>query len=148
MPFVGEYLKICHSGSNQFTEVIDEIMSDAPDRVGAALNQHTYPIIFVKFIKKINELKLDFNIVVAITGVEFAFSKDSSNLKSIVYLLRSASVYLHHNSFFKFILTLKKYDEPSQAYKKYNIDVQETSQSNFKSEATEKSAKSRAGEAQ
>ena len=140
MPFVGEYLKICHSGSNQFTEVIDEIMSDEPERAGSTLNQHTYPMIFVKFIKKINELKLDFNIVVAITGVEFAFSKDSSNLKSIVYLLRSASVYLHHNSFFKFILTLKKYDEPSKAYKKFNIEVQETSQSNLKSEATDKSS--------
>jgi hypothetical protein len=73
-------------------------------------------------VKKINEMKLDFNIVVAITGLEYAFAKDNSNLQSIVYLLRSASVYLHHNSFFKFIMTLKKYEEPSKEFRKFEKD--------------------------
>ena len=51
-----------------------------------------------------NELKLDFNIVVAITGIEHAYQQD--DFSNIVYLLRSASVYLNTNSFFKFIVTL------------------------------------------
>lgn len=38
------------------------------------LTQNNFPQIFVKFIKRLNELKLDFNIVVAITGIEFAFA--------------------------------------------------------------------------
>jgi hypothetical protein len=145
LPFIGEYLQICDSGTNQFTEVIKEIMSNDSGARGDVMNQHTYPAIFVKFVKRINELKLDFNIVVAITGVEYSFAHDNSNLQSIVYLLRSASVYLHHNSFLKFILTLKKYEEPSKEYRKFNVEVQETSQSQFKSEhlATDQSATSK-----
>lgn len=122
MPFVGDYLQICDSGKNEFTQVIKEIMSNDSDGSKEMLNQHTYPAIFVKFVKKINEMKLDFNIVVAITGLEYAFAKDNSNLQSIVYLLRSASVYLHHNSFFKFIMTLKKYEEPSKEFRKFEKD--------------------------
>ena len=67
--------------------------------------------IFVKFVKRLNELKLDFNIAVVITGLEYAF--DANNLQNIVYLLRSASVYLNQNSFFKFIVTLQHWDPPS-----------------------------------
>jgi len=55
---------------------------------------------------------LDFNVVVAITGIEYAF--DINDAQNIVYLLRSASVYLNQNSFFKFILTMKKYPEISK----------------------------------
>jgi hypothetical protein len=42
------------------------------------LNQQNHADVFVKFIKRINELKLDFNIVIAITGIEYAF--DAGNL--------------------------------------------------------------------
>lgn len=55
-------------------------------------------------------MKLDLNIVVAITGIEFAYKQD--DFSNIIFLLRSASVYLHTNSFFKFILTMKHQDEP------------------------------------
>lgn len=66
----------------------------------------------MRFIKRVNELRLDFNVVVAITGIEYAF--DMSDTQNFVYLLRSASVYLNQNSFFKFILTMKKYPEISK----------------------------------
>jgi hypothetical protein len=87
--------------TNEFTQVIKEIMggNDKEDY----LKQSNYPQIFVKFVKRINEMKLDFNIVVAITGIEFAFKQD--DFSNIVYLLRSASVYLHTNSFLKFLVT-------------------------------------------
>ena len=69
------------------------------------------PSVFVKFIKRINELRLDFNIVIVITGLEYAFEQD--DLQNFVYLLRSAAVYLNQNSFLKFIFTMKNCPEPS-----------------------------------
>jgi len=101
IPVLKQYLLI--SSTNEFKWVIEELF-DAPCKESTALNEQFHPDIFVKFIKRINELKLDFNIVVAITGLEYAF--DANNLQNIVYLLRSASVYLNQNSFIKFILTM------------------------------------------
>jgi len=83
----------------------------------STLSEHNYPQIFVKFIKRLNELRLDFNIVVAVTEIESAY--DDSDLQNFIYLLRSASVYLNQNSFLKFILTLKKCEPASQAYKSF-----------------------------
>lgn len=87
---------------------------------GEYLTEHNYPAIFVKFVKRINEMRLDFNIAIFITGIEYTMTLDGGgdDLQSIVYLLRSASVYLHKNSFLKFILTMKKYSDPTAKNKK------------------------------
>ena len=92
---------ISTKGQNQFAQVIEEMMGGDKENY---LTQSNYPQIFVKFVKRINELKLDFNIVIAITGLEHAYKQD--DFSNIVYLLRSASVYLNTNSFLKFIVTL------------------------------------------
>ena len=56
-------------------------------------------------------MSLDFNIVIYIIGIENKITIDGGgdDLQSIVYLLRSTSLYLHKNSFLKFILTMKMY---------------------------------------
>ena len=66
----------------------------------------------VKFFKELNQLKLSFSVVVAITGIEYAH--DSNCLQSIVYLLRSISVFLNQNSFLKVIVTMQTWDPPSK----------------------------------
>ena len=101
VPFIKDYLLISSKCKNEFSQVIEEMMSGNKEN---HLTQSNYPQIFVKFVKRVNELKLDFNIVVAITGIEHAYQQD--DFSNIVYLLRSASVYLNTNSFFKFIVTL------------------------------------------
>ena len=55
-------------------------------------------------------MRLDFNIAIFITGIEYTMTLDGGgdDLQSIVYLLRSASVYLHKNSFLKFIFDHKE----------------------------------------
>lgn len=40
------------------------------------LTQQNYPDIFVRFVKKINELRLDYNIVIFITAIEYAFDQN------------------------------------------------------------------------
>jgi hypothetical protein len=116
---VGQYLQI--ADSRQFTQVIEEMMSTDLNEIGGEyLTEHNYPAIFVKFVKRINEMRLDFNIAIFITGIEYTMTLDGGgdDLQSIVYLLRSASVYLHKNSFLKFILTMKKYSDPTAKNKK------------------------------
>ena len=116
LPFLKDYLLI--SSSNKFKWLIQELEDNSFDitKEGKCLNQQNHADVFVKFIKRINELKLDFNIVIAITGIEYAF--DASHLQNIVYLIRAASVFLNQNSFVKFILTMKHCEEPSPAFKK------------------------------
>ena len=82
------------------------------------------PSIFVKFIKRINELRLDFNIVLVVTGLEYAY--DADNMQNFIYLLRSAAVYMNQNSFLKFIFTMRSCPEPSgealKLIEKLNVD--------------------------
>lgn len=72
LPFLTQYLQI--GNNSEFEHVIAEVMSsEGKSAKREYLTQSSYPSIFVRFIKRINELRLDFNVVVAITGIEYAF---------------------------------------------------------------------------
>lgn len=75
MPVLKEYLLI--SENKEFKLVLEEIFDESTN-AKHSLMETQYPDVFVKFIKKINQLKLDSNIVIIITGLEFAF--ENSNL--------------------------------------------------------------------
>ena len=61
-----------------------------------------YTEIFVKFVKKLRELKLDYNIVIVISQVDIWYNKN--NLHNFIFLLRNAVKFIP--SYLKFVLTL------------------------------------------
>lgn len=61
-----------------------------------------YTEIFVKFVKKLRELKLDYNIVIVISQADCCYNKN--NLHNFLLLLRSAIKFAP--PYLKFILTL------------------------------------------
>lgn len=61
-----------------------------------------YTAIFIKFIKKLRELKLDYNIVVCIAQADCAYVKN--NLHNFIFLLRHAIKYAP--PYLKFVVTL------------------------------------------
>ena len=79
MPFLSDYLKI--SSNTEFEDLFKElkfkdVKNDAEscwEQGNAPPTEKFSPSIFVKFIKRVNELRLDFNIVVVVTGIEYAF---------------------------------------------------------------------------
>ena len=78
----------------------------------AALNrelklQQEAPALLVKFFKILQQVKLDFNICVFITGIENVFDQD--DLHNIVYLIRSLTCSsLYMPLYMRFVLTAEK----------------------------------------
>jgi hypothetical protein len=69
--------------------------------------QRESPDLLVKFFKILNELTLDFNIGIFITGVENLYSKgDQNRFRSFILLLRSCSLFIP--SFVKIVLTMEQ----------------------------------------
>lgn len=116
-PFLRDYLLL--TSKEDFNQILAEIF-DEPMTHSSSLKESQSCEVFVKFIRRINEMKLDFNIVIAITGLEYCF--DANNLQNFVYVLRSASVYLNQNSFIKIIATMQHWDEPGPDFLKCTTD--------------------------
>ena len=58
----------------------------------------------IKFLKIIRQIKLDFNVCLFITGIENLFN--ISDLQNLVYILRSASLYMP--PYLRFVFTAEK----------------------------------------
>ena len=79
VPVLGEYLLIGESNQSKFAKVIQEFLHcRSGKREVETLTEQNYPSVFVQMVKKLNELRLDFSVVIAITGIEAAF--DENNL--------------------------------------------------------------------